>query len=354
MSAFIVNEKTMIFAVAALVTDRERNEVYPAIKGTSGQPFSETAMALAKAILAGDATAAFGLIDEVRETANSQIDGLTMLGRKLYALNQRAIIERYGDRPDDRYQAIPEFIYDESEICESPSGLEWSLGKDECPKIQSLACLIYQCSEGDVPNDPLYVRMTKRLEELQAAWKAGAAERAKTAAVVQADRNAAERVKLLAENTHLVKVTDKPEWSRYRVAAENIRRELKRRFPKTKFKVTSESYSGGNSINVHWTDGPTGTQVEEITERHKQGSFNGYEDIYECDRDNVFGELFGVSKYVFCNRDWTLEGIRKAYDKLYPGQGETISEGWNQEDYSSQESRSRIHWIQDAWRNCSL
>ncbi|MBA4192508.1 MAG: hypothetical protein C0467_31460 [Planctomycetaceae bacterium] len=349
MSAFIVSEVTMSRAVAALATAEERANTYPT---TGGNAFSDTAVALARAILAGDAAAAFGLADEIHESAQGSIDGLTMLGRKLYALNQRAIIARYGDRPDDDFQAIPEFTYD-SAWAESADEGDWSFKEDECPKISALSCLLYQCSEGDVPNDPLYQRIQARLAVLNAEWKAGAAERAKTAATRAAERKAKERVKLLAENTHLVTKEAKPDWSSCRRAAENIRRELKRKFPGVKFSVTSDSFAGGNSIDVKWTDGPTERDVKAIAYRHSAGSFDGSTDSYNY-AENVFGELFGQSKYVNCSREWTLEGVRKAYAKAHPGTQEVIDEGWYNRDYSNQDERSRIHWIRDAWNNCSL
>lgn len=39
-------------------------------------------------------------------------------------------------------------------------------------------------------------------------------------------------------------------------AAKQLRTELKREFPATKFRVRTDRFSGGESIDVHWRDGP--------------------------------------------------------------------------------------------------
>lgn len=85
------------------------------------------------------------------------------------------------------------------------------------------------------------------------------------------------------------------------LGAKNIRTELKATFSGQKFKVTSEGYCGGSSINIHWTDGPTRDEVEAITDKYQYGHFNGMEDIYEYSRE-PFTDLFGSGKYVFANR----------------------------------------------------
>jgi len=64
-------------------------------------------------------------------------------------------------------------------------------------------------------------------------------------------------------------------------AAKMIRHDLKRAFPTVTFKVRSDSYSGGCSIDIHWTDGPTTDQVERLTGRYQHGRFDGMQDLYE-------------------------------------------------------------------------
>lgn len=92
--------------------------------------------------------------------------------------------------------------------------------------------------------------------------------------------------------------------SGYVIAAKNIRTELKRAFPGIKFSVRSSSYSGGNSIDVSWTDGPTAQQVESITNKYEGGSFDGMTDCYDYKR-SPWTEVFGDSKYIHCSREYS-------------------------------------------------
>jgi hypothetical protein len=332
MSAYIVSEETMARVVWAVAAAEERAGL---------DVFTDSAVALAKAVLAGDASAAIPLADEVSEYTRDPNAGLTRLGRELYRMNQAAIIARYGDRPDDDYHAIPEFRFS-PELLAGKDG--WSAGDDESPAITAVCELIYQCSEGDVPTAwPLYQRLVDAAAKLRAEWDAGAAERAKAKNAADATRRAAEREGLPTAHPHLLTKAMRPKWSNYRLAAENIRRELKRRFPGVKFSVTSKSYSMGNSIAVRWTDGPTAGEVEAVVNRHAAGSFNGMEDLYEYDRDNTFGDVFGTAKYVHCERDWTLAAVRKANGD------ESIPENWAAAHDHDRAVRIRRKWAETSF-----
>jgi hypothetical protein len=61
--------------------------------------------------------------------------------------------------------------------------------------------------------------------------------------------------------------------------AQIIRTTLKRKYPETKFSVRSKSYSGGASIDVSWTDGPRGKEVDEILNGFEGKSFDGMNDL---------------------------------------------------------------------------
>lgn len=70
--------------------------------------------------------------------------------------------------------------------------------------------------------------------------------------------------------------------SRYLTCAETarlVRKALKASFPGIKFSVRSKTYSGGASIRVTWTDGPTAKQVEQITNVYASKSFDGMIDM---------------------------------------------------------------------------
>lgn len=94
-------------------------------------------------------------------------------------------------------------------------------------------------------------------------------------------------------------------------AAQNMRIELKKEWPKIKFSVKSD-YS---RVNVSWTDGPTEAQVKNIIDKYQGGHFNGMEDIYEHSTD-AFNDVFGSVNYVFTNRDISETLFNRAFSML--------------------------------------
>jgi|ERR1700723_36560 len=61
--------------------------------------------------------------------------------------------------------------------------------------------------------------------------------------------------------------------------AKLIRSAIKKAFPNVKFSVRSDSYSGGSSIRVDWTDGPTTKQVNAIASQYEGSGFDGSIDL---------------------------------------------------------------------------
>lgn len=108
--------------------------------------------------------------------------------------------------------------------------------------------------------------------------------------------------------------------------AQAIRQELKKEFPKTKFQVTSKSYSGGNSVSIRWTDSITTEKVKEIVAKYEMGSFDGMTDSYNYDNKNP--DIPQV-KYVFVSReisDEIRENIIQEIKTTY-ADGETFDWG---------------------------
>jgi hypothetical protein len=88
--------------------------------------------------------------------------------------------------------------------------------------------------------------------------------------------------------------------------AKNIRRELRDAFPGVKFSVRSDSFSGGDSVDIRWSLGPSSGAVEKITAKYQQGSFNGMIDLYEYDdsiESRAVAEVLGQVKYVSPSRE---------------------------------------------------
>lgn len=143
----------------------------------------------------------------------------------------------------------------------------------------------------------------RRYYELACAFKLHAQEEAKKAA----DYKANETVRLtdaLMVKYPWAKVACKT-MSDYARAAKNMKKELALAFPGVKFEVRSKSYSGGNSVDISWTDGPAFADVEAITNKYQYGDFNGMEDIYEYDNSamsQAVAIVLGQAKYVCTSR----------------------------------------------------
>ena len=107
------------------------------------------------------------------------------------------------------------------------------------------------------------------------------------------------------------------ERSAHAMAASEIRRELKKAYPTIKFSVTSECFSMGNSVRIHWVDGPTTTQIDDIVKKYQFGNFDGMKDLYEY--DNHIDGLSQV-KYVQTSRtisDVIKMDVKDKIEKLY-------------------------------------
>lgn len=165
-------------------------------------------------------------------------------------------------------------------------------------------------------------------------WKAQQMARAAAAKALQ------------AANPHLVPVGDqRAKNDSLNAAAKNIRIELARAFPGIKFSVKSRRFSGGDAIDVRWTDGPMGKQVDEILDRYVSGTFDAMTDCAGVVR-SAWTDAFGDARFVSGVREnsdkaiasairtvvakygeaaavATVEGYRKgSYWNVFPGGGE--------------------------------
>lgn len=93
-----------------------------------------------------------------------------------------------------------------------------------------------------------------------------------------------------------------------KLAASNIRKELKRVFPTVKFSVRKAHYG---SVDVSWLDGPRTKEVDKIVSKYRSGHFNGMEDIYET-HSTSFNAVFGGAKYAFCQRSISVARFKEA------------------------------------------
>lgn len=87
------------------------------------------------------------------------------------------------------------------------------------------------------------------------------------------------------------------------LAAKNIKKELKEKYPSIVFSVVSKMYSGGNHVRVVWTGGPKAEEVETLLNKYVCGEFNAMTDTYDYARfGRAFRDQQGACKHLFCER----------------------------------------------------
>ncbi len=120
-------------------------------------------------------------------------------------------------------------------------------------------------------------------------------------------------------------------------AAKLIRQDLKKAFPSHTFSVRSDSFAGGNSVHIEWSDGPTNDQVQAITGKYQYGSFDCMQDLYE--HTNRIEGLPQV-KYVQWRREISKEFIEMIFENF-----KKSHIGW--ENLTSIDETSQI--LKDKW-----
>ena len=156
-------------------------------------------------------------------------------------------------------------------------------------------------------------------------------------------KNKIDNQKRHVANKILDKVNRQPSQSAQTATA--IRAELKKAFPEIKFSVTSENFSMGNAVRIHWTNGVSVEAVEMITDKYQYGSFDGMTDMYE--NNNVIKDL-PQAKYITTSREITDEVYMSALTLLKDNITALNNKTSLDEYFSSDEDR---HWGNDV-RNC--
>lgn len=82
--------------------------------------------------------------------------------------------------------------------------------------------------------------------------------------------------------------------------AKTVRDELKKAFPAIEFTVISDNYSGGQSLEIYYVDGPTTKEIKAITDKYLYGRWNDVIDSY--DFTNQRGGI-PQAKYIQINRE---------------------------------------------------
>jgi Large polyvalent protein associated domain 29 len=87
--------------------------------------------------------------------------------------------------------------------------------------------------------------------------------------------------------------------------AKLVRSALKTAFPGTKFGVRSKTYSGGASITVSWTDGPTSADVDKVISLYSGASFDGMIDLKSY-HDSILVDENGDARVVHFGADYVF------------------------------------------------
>lgn len=118
--------------------------------------------------------------------------------------------------------------------------------------------------------------------------------------------------------SHLTQITSNSD-NKVKIVGKNIRAELKKHFPKTKFSVRKQHYS---SYHISWTDGPTVDEVESLVKKYKTSRFDCYTD-YSYNESSPFNVVYGGADYVFTHRHYSDEIIALAIKSLIDKYGES-------------------------------
>ena len=130
------------------------------------------------------------------------------------------------------------------------------------------------------------------------------------AATVAAQEAARQKTEAEASEAAREALRNSPEWShleqgddRYsgKLAAKNIRKELKKALPRFKISVRKSNY-GAINIDAGSLPDETVEIIRGIADKYKGGYFNGMEDLYEHE-DSPWTDVFGGADYVFIHRN---------------------------------------------------
>lgn len=121
-----------------------------------------------------------------------------------------------------------------------------------------------------------------------------------------------------SQYSHLTQITSNSD-KEVKIVGKNIRAELKKHFPKTKFSVRKQHHS---TYHISWTDGPTVDEVESIINKYETSRFDSYTD-YHYSENSPFNVVYGGADYVFTHRDYSDEIIVLAIKSLIDKYGES-------------------------------
>ena len=107
--------------------------------------------------------------------------------------------------------------------------------------------------------------------------------------------------------------------------AKLLRQALRRTFSGVKFSVRSDTYSGGASIDVSWTDGPTEKAIKTLVDEFGGADFDASTDLKTYRAPDLMPDLeYGAREihygadFIFCKRSTSGELEAKLLDIVRP------------------------------------
>lgn len=115
----------------------------------------------------------------------------------------------------------------------------------------------------------------------------------------------------------------------HKLCGRNIRAELKKNFPNTKFSVRYSSFSGGDEYSITWNDGALPKEVKAIVDKYQEK----HPDAYSCGdywdyMPSNFNDLFGGVSYIMTQRTISDEGLKTAEKFLKENYPHIDEENW--------------------------
>ncbi|WP_272689610.1 LPD29 domain-containing protein [Providencia sp. PROV033] len=227
----------------------------------------------------------------------------------LYNLGKGVIVNIHGKQK-------PESIQNIHDIMVTGGNAEFDIVFFNGEKTQRLPESILHGIQWQIENDRVDKETIEALIQ-----KADTFEKTKIAEEAQKQHEFNQGVELQRQNekyTHLTQRVSTSD-SEIKLVGKNIRSDLKKHFPKTKFSVRKQHYS---SYSISWTDGPTVDGVESIVKKYKTSRFDCYTD-YSYNESSPFNIVYGGADYVFTDRHYSDEIIALAIKSLIEKYGES-------------------------------
>lgn len=178
----------------------------------------------------------------------------------------------------------------------------------------------YYDESGELVSDEIIAQSLERakaIEELR--------ERVKE----RKNRENEENIKFLKkEYSYLEQVSENNRYD-HKLVGRNIRTELKKNFPNTKFSVRYSSFSGGDEYSITWVDGALYKDVLKVVEKYQEK----HPDPYSCGdywdtKPSNFNNLFGGVSYIMAQRTISEEGKKKAEIFLKENYPQIDADNW--------------------------